>query len=149
MKNVFAVIGFLTLVVVLVGCGAAVVLVAKVNQVPSGIEDFVATLEAAETVPDDNNVVIVVDESEPDTPKTIIETVYVEVTAVPTETSVPAEPLPAPTVEATYRLFDSDGEPVLYGPLSGAHVELCKAIVFNGNLDTLLEPQRSMCEVYK
>lgn len=150
-KAIFAMIGAAVVAIVLVSCGAAmyafVGFSSDVNQAPTFINNTVSTFEALEAPPS-NGVVIEYATATaviPDTlPVTIEATAAVE-TAVPLPTSTPAStlpPLPSPTPEQ-----HDHGLPD-HGPYTKSQYDQCVAIDFNGQMDTLSEPQRSLCQQY-
>lgn len=151
MKDIFAVIGGVVVLVVFLACGAlgygAYRVAVGANDAAMLINDFPATLEAINgaTYSQEQSVIVVTVQ-----PQTVVQPQPVEPVIVVTATPLPvvvvpnsATPAPTATVE-----LDDRGLPST-GPYTGDQYEQCVAInANNGGLHVLPEPQRSLCQQY-
>ena len=123
MQKFLAVIGGFVLLVILVGCGFLGALAVNANQAAIRLNEFPVTLRAIDPPAQDAPQI-------PPTPRVEVETVVIEVTAVPLPTNPPlptvvfatSQPTPAPTRPAIELLPDGEG------PYTPAQMQICRDV---------------------
>lgn len=119
----FAAIGLLAIALFLLALWGTVRVVEDVNQVPYVLDTAVQTLAAPEMKVEPGVIILS--------------------TSTPFATATTA---PMPTSTAV-QVFNNRGLPSM-GPYTLDQVQQCRAIVQNGQIDTLPSPQRELCEMY-